>query len=334
MVSLLVDGNWCLKRNYYSNKRSTFVEDHSVYNFLKNLSNAIKKATPTRVIIMWDGFNAGKLRYDKYQPYKSNRKKYWNMEKKVIDAGVGFEQDENESYDLLNQKIRIKNYLEELFIRQLEVDFIEADDLIALYTLKTKDIENHKIIIYSNDKDYLQLIESDKVSILNSQDMKFLTESEYEKKYGHTLKNELLFKCFEGDESDVIEGIKGVTRKNLIKHFPRVKEEKYTYDRFEREIEERRNNGHNIKLYDKILESKDLVYRNAELMNLKRPFVNKEAKENVYHVYNDKMNTENRSVKNAIKMFSKDELNRIENVDIESFFSPFYRLMSKEREHS
>ena len=57
-----------------------------------------------------------------------------------------------ESY--LYQKSRIKQYLEEIFVRQVEMHDNEADDLIAYYCKISKD---EKIIIFSADKDLTQL---------------------------------------------------------------------------------------------------------------------------------------------------------------------------------
>ena len=58
-------------------------------------------------------------------------------------------------------KINDKQYLEEMFIRQVLVDENEADDLISFYC---QIAENEKITIFSGDRDLTQLI-SENVSI-------------------------------------------------------------------------------------------------------------------------------------------------------------------------
>ena len=51
-----------------------------------------------------------------------------------------------------------------MFIRQLECDYVEADDFIAYYILGNKKLNEH-IYIFSRDKDFHQLI-SKNVSII------------------------------------------------------------------------------------------------------------------------------------------------------------------------
>ena len=66
---------------------------------------------------------------------------------------------------IINKKAEMtaEEYLEEIFIRQVEVDNNEADDLIAYYCQIAKD---EQIIIFSGDKDLTQLI-SETVTIKN-----------------------------------------------------------------------------------------------------------------------------------------------------------------------
>jgi len=63
--------------------------------------------------------------------------------------------DDHKYESYLYQRERVKEYLEEVFVRQCQVDQNEADDLIAQYTRIAKD-EN--MIIFSGDKDLTQLI--------------------------------------------------------------------------------------------------------------------------------------------------------------------------------
>jgi 5'-3' exonuclease len=115
---------------------------------------------------MWDGFHSGKLRYDIYPPYKANRNKDWEKTQKAIATDGLYNPQDLERVEMLKQKIQVQNYLDELYIRQAEVDLIEADDLIAQYILRSKS-DDEEIIVFSRDKDYLQLI-SDPVRVMTS----------------------------------------------------------------------------------------------------------------------------------------------------------------------
>ena len=280
---------------------------------------------------MWDGFHSGKLRYDIYPPYKANRNKDWEKTQKAIATDGLYNPQDLERVEMLKQKIQVQNYLDELYVRQAEVDLIEADDLIAQYILRSKS-DDEEIIVFSRDKDYLQLI-SDKVSVMTSDSAFFINKEEYESKYGHIIDNELLFKCFEGDKSDKIEGVKGITRETLIKYFPNIKKEKYLYSRLVEESLEAQKKK-KLKIYDKVLESESILYRNARLMNLKKPFLNDEAISKVDAVKHGILG-DDRSVEKAVSLFIRDGMiSHLQNGSLEDFFSPFYRVMTKEIEYS
>jgi len=332
--TLLIDGQWNLKRNFYKRKDLKTSTGHlcgGSFGFIDSLSSVMKKVLPDRVVVMWDGFHSGKYRYDIYPPYKANRNKDWEKTEKAIATDGLYNPQDLEKVEFLKQKIALQNYLDELFVRQIEVDYIEADDLIAQYILKSEN-DSEEIVVYSRDKDYLQLI-SDKVSVLTSDSAFTLNKREYESKYGHTIENELLFKCFEGDSSDKIEGIKGIKRETLIKYFPNIATEKYLYSRLVEESLEAQKTK-KLKIYDKIIEAESILYRNARLMNLKKPFLNDEAIQKVEAIKYGTLG-EDRSVEQAISVFIKDGMiSHLQNGSLEDFFSPFYRIMTKEIEYS
>lgn len=332
--TLLIDGQWNLKRNFYKRKDLKTSSGHlcgGSFGFIDSLRSVTSKILPDRVVVMWDGFHSGKLRYEIYPPYKANRNKDWERTEKAIATDGLYNPQDLERVEFLKQKIQIQNYLDELYIRQLEVDFIEADDLIAQYVLKSEN-DDEEIIIFSGDKDYLQLI-SDKVSVLTPNSVFTLNKKEYESKYGHTIDNELLFKCFEGDPSDKIEGVKGINREILIKYFPNIAKEKYLYSQLVEESLENKKKK-KLKIYDKIIEAESILYRNARLMNLRKPFLNDEARSKVDAIRYGTLG-EDRSIEKAVSLFIKDGMiGHLENGSLEDFFSPFYRIMTKEVEYS
>lgn len=334
MRVLLVDGQWNLKRNFKKRqdlKTSTGYLCGGSFGFIESLKTAMNRFMPDRVVVMWDGFHSGKLRYDIYPPYKANRNKDWEKTQKAIATDGLYNPQDLERVELLKQKIQVQNYLDELYVRQVEVDLIEADDLIAQYILRSES-DDEEIVVFSRDKDYLQLI-SDKVSIMSSDSSFFINRKEYESKYGHSLDNELLFKCFEGDKSDKIDGVRGITRETLIKYFPNIKKEKYLYSRLVEESLEAQQKK-KLKIYDKILESESILYRNARLMNLKKPFLNDEAIKKVDAIKHGTLG-EDRSIEQAVSLFIRDGMiSHLQDGSLEDFFSPFYRIMTKEVEYS
>lgn len=330
-----MDGNWNLKRNF---KKLQLLDSYKnscggSYGFIKSLSSVLKKTLPDRVIVMWDGMKAGKMRYDIYKPYKANRKKDWDKEEDIYADRLE-DSDDLEKLDLLTQKMRTFNVLEMLYIRQIEVDYIEADDLIAGYVLQSeREQRDEDIIIFSRDKDYKQLI-SERVSIVTPDSVNMITIKNFKEKNGYVIENELLFRCFEGDKSDCISGVNGITINTLKKIFPDVVDKKYSYkelsDRCLYFINEEKKKQ---KVYQKIVDARHILYRNAELMNLRKPFLSEQAKVELDEI--SKFSLEEREIKDAIDLLTIEyiELMQKDGIDMGSFFSPFYRIMNKEMEY-
>ncbi len=228
MKVILVDGSWNLKRNFYYQKgvrNSNGELCGGIIGFINSLKDVINKFLPDRVVVAWDGFNAGRLRWEIYPQYKSKRKNYDQEIKMLKNEGITNDPKEKERFEILKQKFVLSRILDELFVRQMEVDLIEADDLIAEYILQNT---NDEIFIYSRDGDFRQLI-SDKVKIINPDHFFVLDKKLYEETYKCIVENELLLKCFDGDSADEITKVGGVTREKLFEHFPRLRTEKYTY---------------------------------------------------------------------------------------------------------
>jgi DNA polymerase-1 len=213
--TLLVDGNNLFKIGYHGAKELFYEGNHigGVYHFINILRKFLEEHDHDKVIVMWDGESNSSARKLLYPQYKANRLQ-------IINDEV------YESY--LQQRGRVKQYLEEIFVRQIETDNNEADDLIAYYCQIAKD---EKIIIFSADKDLTQLI-SENVTIYSPISKKYF-------KYGDMITlnkvdiphyNVALCKIFVGDKSDNIDGIQGVGEKTLVKLFPEMLDKSCTIE--------------------------------------------------------------------------------------------------------
>lgn len=304
------------------------------FGFIDSLRSVVNYVFPDRVIVMWDGEASGKQRKEIYPAYKGKRDKSWlHSSQHMSDNIVKYE--EQKKYSILNQKIKVKNYLEELFIRQLEIDYIEADDLIAGYVQNLE--EDEQVIIFSSDKDYYQLI-NEKVSVLRPSDKKLITLNNFKDIFGFCYKNSLILKCFEGDESDNINGIEGVGLKTIVKFFPKFVDEEYDIDRVISEAVELYKEK-KLKTLEKIIGSRRVFERNKKLMDLNEPFLTEESVEELEELRNCVIYTNDnftdRSITNAMKMMIKDGYSKhVFNNDMDTFFKPFYRLVTKEKEYS
>ena len=339
MKTLLLDGEWNLRRNAKKrdDMRSGGEWCGGLFGFLDSLRALTNKLMPDRIVVMWDGKAAGQYRQEIYPLYKSNRDRDFSREAYgLTDKGFDFEQNKKKS--LLKQKIKVKNYLEELSVRQLEVPFIEGDDLIAGY-VKNKE-EDEIVYISSADKDYYCLLD-DNVYVIRPADALIISKDNFYQTFGYYYENSILFKCFDGDTSDVIKGIKGVGEETLLTNFPLLKSKKYSIDDL---IEEAKIIQSNLKKPSKkiqtIIDCKEYFLLNKKLMDLnEHPFLTQVAVDEIVVIGSciiiDPDNIKERSIERAMNMFIKEGLHKfVYNGDYGNFFKPFYRISIKELEYS
>ena len=214
--TLLVDGDNLFKIGFHGAKDVFNDGAHvgGVFHFVSVLRKFLEEHNHDKVVVFWDGDSNSSIRKSIYPQYKANRRQDDMNEYKY------------ESY--LYQKSRIKQYLEEIFVRQVEMHDNEADDLIAYYCKISKD---EKIIVFSADKDLTQLISAD-VTIYSPITKQYFKDGDMISlnKVNIPHYNVLLTKIFTGDKSDNIDGIQGLGEKTLVKFFPQVQEKPCTIE--------------------------------------------------------------------------------------------------------
>ena len=327
MKTLLVDGDNLFKIGFHG-VREFFVEGNhigGIYHFINTLRKQLVDNEYDKVVVFWDGKNNSKSRRELYPAYKLNRKN--NMTEGKL-----------ESY--YSQKNRVKQYLEEIFVRQVEIEENESDDLIAFYCQISLD-ENKTI--FSSDKDLLQLI--DEKTSLYSPLQKYTYQNGDLVKFGNSYiphKNILVAKIFLGDQSDNIQGIKQLGEKTFLKYFPQVLEKPISVDDIltRTEILAKENTQKNV--FKNILngltkqgELKNEFYvTNEKIMDLKNPLITKEAKEIVQQYYSESLDPEGRERKTIMMMMMEDGFFKYQSKTDEAFvefLKPFLKLTRKEK---
>lgn len=296
-----------------------------IFHFINTIRKHLEESNYDKVIVCWDSESNTSVRKEMYPNYKAQRRNEMSEE-------------QYESY--LHQRQRVKQYLEEVFVRQVEVPNNESDDLIAYYC---NIAINENITIFSADKDLTQLI-SQRVQIYSP------IKKEYYK-FGDKIslnkvdiphQNVLLTKVFVGDTSDNISGIDGLGVKTLVKLFPMLQDKSCT-------ITEILDNARLIqqekkvpKIIGKILtgESKNGILgeefynTNLKIIDLGNPLVTDEAKELVEEVYKERIDPTDRGYKNLMKMMMEDGLFKYLPKDDNAwinFLKPFLKLTRKEK---
>jgi 5'-3' exonuclease len=333
--TLLVDSSYLLKRSFNGAKdvsTNAFGHIGGLYSFLTTVRKLIKAHRINKVVLVWDGQNGGIDRYRIDPAYKANRKnKTWHQKIEMTDAEIRRENEKEES--ILKQRKRMQAYAEELFLRQIEVDEIEADDIIAAYCMAYENRE--EIYLYTNDRDFAQLLDLN-ITILFANIEMPITKANYSLQFGHHYTNALIMKVITGDKADKVQGIKGIGEDTLLKYFPDMRYKKYTVREICREADvinkERIANGQDpLKVFENLLSNIDRLKMNYQLVNLRKPFLNDEAREELEQLRMP-LNPTDRGSKNLIRMMNEDEFLTIYTGTFPNYVEPFFAVIMNEKQ--
>ena len=297
----------------------------ALYHFINTLRKFIDEQNLDKVVVFWDGEDSTSLRGVLYPRYKQNRK--LTMEDAIFMS-------------YLKQKNRIKQYLEEVYIRQLEISGREADDLIAYYCQVS---ENENKLIFSSDRDLTQLI-SEKVSVYSPS-----LKSTF--KHGDKIKfdnfefphyNVKTLKILTGDKSDNIEGIYLLGEKTLVKFFPEILEKEISYTDILIKAEDLFKEQKDNQTLKNLLtgKTKSGIYENEffqvneQIVDLSNPLLTDENKQEITEIVNETLEQEGRSYRNIIKFMVEDGLFKYlpKGDDAWTYFlKPFMKLTRKEK---
>jgi len=303
--------------------------DHlgGIYHFINILRKFLEEHNLDKVVVFWDGDSNSSIRKSIYPQYKANRRQDMNEYK-------------YESY--LQQKSRVKQYLEEIFVRQVEMINNEADDLIAYYC---KVSNEEDIIIFSADKDLTQLI-SERVTIYSPISKQYFKNGDMItiNKVDIPHYNVLVTKIFTGDKSDNIDGIEGLGEKTLLKFFPELHKKPCTMEEL---LYIARNNEQKKKpkALENILTGKtksgilgeDFYNTNKKIVDLENPLITDEGKELVTQIHTDTIDPTDRGYKNLMRLMMEDGLFKYLPKNDEAwvnFLKPFMKLTRKEKRNT
>lgn len=325
--TLLVDGNNLLKIGFHGVREFYHEGKHvgGIWHFLNTLRKFLEESNFDKVVVFWDSNTSTSQRRLIYPKYKLNRKGSENELKE-------------ESFNL--QKQRVKQYLEEMFVRQLEVEHSEADDLIAYYC---KISDDEQKTIFSSDRDLTQLI-SENVTIYSPSNKSYFKFGDKIKLYESLIPhyNVKTVKILTGDGSDNIDGIFYLGEKTLLKFFPELLEKQVEFtDILTRSEELLKENKDNTALQNLLSgKTKEGIFGleffeiNQKLVDLSNPLINEEGKEMVHLYYSESLDPDGRGYKNLIRMMMEDGLFKFLPKTDDNwtyFLKPFLKLTRKEK---
>ena len=200
---LLLDGHSLAYRAFYALREvemstTTGQPTSGVFGFTSMLVNLLRDEEPTHIAVAFD-VSRKTFRTETYAEYKAGRAET--------------------PPDFAAQLSLIREVLEVLHIRTLEVEGYEADDVIATITTQAT-AEGWDTLICTGDRDCLQLV-NEHVTVLYPRrgvsDLTRFTPEEVESKYNLSPAQYPDFAALRGDPSDNLPGIPSVGEKTAAK---------------------------------------------------------------------------------------------------------------------
>lgn len=198
---LLIDGSSLIFRAFYAIRHLTTkdgIYTNGVYGFLSMYYKMIDEYKPDYALVAFDR-SGPTFRTKDYKDYKANR--------------------QETPTELSSQFGILKDVLDSMGVKHLDLDAYEADDIIGTLSneFNSKGIES---IIVTGDRDYLQLVDSDTTVVLTKRGItqtESYTPEKIKEEYGIEPKQLIDVKGFMGDASDNIPGVPGVGEKTALK---------------------------------------------------------------------------------------------------------------------
>lgn len=267
---IICDANNLFMRSYIvSGYLSTNgVPISGIVGTLLSISKFIREINPQKVVIVWDGRNGSQKRKKSNSSYKSNRK----LPKLNWNSNI-FNNDEEILENQFLQMIQLYQLIDLLPFHQFMIENSEADDVIS-YVAQMSTFQDWQKVIISSDKDFIQLLNEKTIIFRPTQKEILNTKKVIEEVKIHP-NNFLLARSICGDSSDNLKGVDGAGLPTISKRFPFLLESKQylipdIIKTCEYEIQE---NKSKLKIYKNILDNRDKIELNYNLMQLVIPKV-------------------------------------------------------------
>ncbi len=237
---VVIDGNSLINRAFYalpllSNKDGEY--SNAVYGFVNMLIKIIQEQNPTHIAVAFD-YGKKTFRNGLFNEYKGTRKPT--------------------PTELKSQFPILKEILGLMNIKYIEIEGIEADDIIGVLSRKF----DYKTAIVTGDKDSLQLINDSTEVWLTKKgisEIQVMNNDTLKENMGIEPYQVIEMKALMGDSSDNIPGVSGVGEKTALDLLNKYQ----TLDGVYEHIDEIKG-----KLQEKLINSKDMAYLSKQLATI------------------------------------------------------------------
>ena len=240
--------------------------------FIKSLQKLCRDFRPSEVVICWDGHGGSEKKRQLNKEYKQGRRPV-RFNRRMIDLP-----EEDIYKNRRDQQLRLHEYLNEMPVVQLQLDYVEADDIIAYVSTRKKYKDWNKVIV-SSDKDFYQLCEDDQTYIWRPIQKELINQTQLIYKFGVHPANFALVRAIEGDSSDNLKGVPRIGMKTVVKYFPFVdKPQRISCSEIFTHCEMEKNKK---SVHVKLLECKELVKSNYTIMQLYEPSISFQGRQQI-----------------------------------------------------
>lgn len=245
---IVIDGNSIMFRAFFATfgfdnvmQARSGLYTNAIYGFVNMINKITQTPDMTNIFV---AFDKGKktFRHQAYEEYKAGRQKT--------------------PYEFLMQIPYIKEYLDVLNIKRLELDDFEADDIVGSMALKASPYFD-EIMVISGDRDLLQLAKNNIHVYMTHKGLSELNEynkDNFKEKMGFDVEYMTDYKALIGDKSDNLPGVAGigdVTAVKLISQYG-------TIENIYEHIDEIKG-----KLQEKLIVGKELAFKTKFLATIK-----------------------------------------------------------------
>jgi len=293
----LVDGNSYIYRAYHAIgylSNSKGLRTNAIFGFTKMLLKLFEDKGPEYAAVALDA-KGPTFRHEMYDKYKATRPPMPD--------------------DLVEQLPYIRNIIQFLGLKMIEMPGFEADDIIGTLTKKGEE-KGYKVVVVTGDKDFRQII-SDKTSLWDTMKDKITDLNALHDEYGLEPAQIIDLMGLSGDTSDNVPGVKGVGEKtalSLIQEFGSLENVYAQIDKITKtKLKENLKSSHeNALLSKKLVTINCNVPLRCEIDDLK---INKPEAEKLSSIFRElefkglweQFASKNSAIKNAYKLLMNEQ---------------------------
>mgnify|MGYP003120195424 CR=1 FL=1 len=277
---------------------------------IKSLQKICREVNPDKIIICWDGEGGSKKRKLMKKDYKAGRKPI------RLNRDIRTLSESEEKSNKVWQLERTLEYLNHMPVIQFMYRGIEADDIIA-YVCGLKEYSNWQKVIVSSDKDFFQLLD-DETILYRPVQKKVLNKHKLIEEFNIHPRNFAIARAMVGDRSDNLAGVGKVGLPSAAKRFPFLKDERSVTVTEVVDYCKEALNEKKLKIYENVIDNKDIFERNYQMMQLYTPSLSINAKKEIRETLKNADMSFNKT--GVVTMMVRDGFDDLDWRELQAFF--------------